>query len=535
LADWTNQSERGVEMSARPLVAGRHGHSWLRAGAVAACVAVFSPLLCGRASAQLIAIKTVPVAEGDQFAFFPSANLGMAGVSIALNDTLLDPFSNPAKASRIRGTHFFGSPTFYSVSSDAGSGRTLPLGAFTQRGSFYSGVVLALQEVSAAQRDPFAPPPIGTFDVLTPGVAPPPQFPSTPRTRTNQYAVAMVGRVIPEAKLSLAASAFWSGLSAVDGVDLLYAGSQSIRQFGQSLDFRVGVLKELAGRQSLEAVVVHNRFAMTHDVTYVDFFWDPTLRQTLPRPRMEHNPDRTNTWGLHLQYQRPLADSGARMGAIVTANRMSHPKIPNYEIMAIPRDPGYSSAFNVGVGFSNSKGPLTFGIDAILEPIWSHTWADAEAAVATDNGGTIPAGGKTIENRFRFENGVLRAGLSRDFKLDMPESSARMQFGVQLRSIGYHLEQYSHILAAARSQDERWTEWTYAWGTSVRLPDLELHYRLRMTSGTGRPGVAGNAFVNGGTFADAGGRNFIVAPSGALTLDPVRVTTHQISVSLPLR
>ncbi|MFN2566490.1 MAG: hypothetical protein ABR499_15950 [Gemmatimonadaceae bacterium] len=523
-------------MSARTLVAGRHAHSWLRAGATLACVAVSAPLPCGTAAAQLIPIKTVPVAEGDQFAFFPSANLAMAGVSIALADTLLDPFSNPAKAARLRGTHVFGSPSFYSVSSNAGSGRTLPLGAFAQRGSSYAGLALALQEVSGPSRDRTVPD-IGFGLDAAAVLVGVPQFPTTPRTRTNQYAVAMVGRTIPDAKLSLAASVFWSGLSAIDGVDLLYAGSQHIKQFGQSLDFRVGMLKEWAGDQSLEAVVVHNRFAMTHDVTYVDFFWEPTLRQTLPRPRLEHNPDRTNTWGLHLQYERPLADSGRRIGAIFTANRASHPKIPNYEIMSIPRDPGYSSAFNVGLGLSERHGPLTFALDAVVEPIWSHTWADAEAPVTTTDGRTIPAGAKTIENRFRFANSLFRAGLSRDFKLELPESSARMQFGVQLRSINYDLDQYSHLLAAGRSQSESWSEWTYAWGGSLRFPEVEIHYRWRATSGTGRPGVEQNGFGFGfGTAeAAAGGRNFIVAPSGALTLDPVRVTTHQLSVSLPIR
>jgi hypothetical protein len=522
-------------MSACALIAGRHARSWLRAGAVAACVAVLSPLARGPAAAQLISIKTVPVAEGDQFGFFPSANLGMAGVSIALNDTLLDPFSNPAKAARLRGTYFFGSPSFYSVSSNAGSGRTLPLGGFAQRGSSYAGFALALQEVSAARRDAFAPPIVAVDDraLTTNSVA---EFPTTPRTRTNQYAVAMLGRTIPGAGMSLAASVFWSGLSAIDGVDLLYAGSQSIKQFGQALDFRVGMLKEWAGDQSLEAVVVHNRFAMTHDVTYVDFFWEPTLRQTLPRPRLEHNPDRTNTWGLHLQYERPLVDSTRRIGGILTANRMSHPKIPNYEIMSIPRDPGYSSAFNLGVGFAETDGPVTFAVDAIVEPIWSHTWADAEAPVVTSTGGTLPVGAKTIENRFRFANALLRAGLSRDFKLELPESSMRMQVGVQLRSIKYHLDQYSHVLNAGREQDESWTEWTYAWGTSLRFPELEVHYRWRATSGTGRPGLAMGGFVVAGdAFTASSGRNFLVAPAGPLDLVPVRVTTHQLSVSLPIR
>jgi hypothetical protein len=68
----------------------------------------------------------------------------------------------------------------------------------------------------------------------------------------------------------------------------------------------------------------------------------------------------------------------------------------------------------------------------------------------------------------------------------------------------------------------------------VRTPELELHYRLRTTSGTGRPGVAGGGFAQP-ELAAASGRAVLLAPSGALTLDPVRVTTHQISVSLPLR
>jgi hypothetical protein len=501
----------------------------LRVGAIAAFVAVLSLLPCGGAAAQLISIKTVPVAEGDQFGFFPSANLGMAGVSIALSDTLLDPFANPAKASRLRGTYFFGSPSFYSVSSNAGSGRTLPLGAFAHRGSSFGGVALAVQEVSGPRRE------FGFESVLSVDPLTGAELPTTPQTRTNQYAVAMLGRSLPESGVSFGASVFWSGLSAMDGVDLLYAGSQSIKQFGQALDFRVGLLKEWAGDRSLEAVVVHNRFAMTHDVTYLDFFWDPNVRQALPRQRLEHNPDRTNTWGLHLQYQRPLVDSTRRIGGIFTANRMSHPKIPNYEIMSIPRDPGYSSAFNLGLGLSETDGPVTFGIDAIIEPIWSHTWADAAEPVPTSSGGTIPAGGKTIENRFRFLNGILRAGLSRDFKLDAPESSLRAQGGVQLRAIGYHLDQYSHVLSAGREQNESWTEWTYAFGTSLRFPEFEVHYRWRSTTGTGRPGLAGSVGVQDRALQAAGARNFLIAPAGELALAPVRVTTHAFSVSLPLR
>ena len=64
-------------------------------------------------SAQLISLKTVPLAAGDQFLIFPSDNLAMGGVSIALDDRALDPFGNPAMGSRIEESHVFSSPTFW--------------------------------------------------------------------------------------------------------------------------------------------------------------------------------------------------------------------------------------------------------------------------------------------------------------------------------------------------------------------------------------------------------------------------------------
>ena len=76
------------------------------------------------AYAQVIPIKTIPIAQGDQFQFFPSNALGMASVSIALPDSLYDPFVNPALGVRLRSTRFFSSPTLYSVSRHAGGGRS---------------------------------------------------------------------------------------------------------------------------------------------------------------------------------------------------------------------------------------------------------------------------------------------------------------------------------------------------------------------------------------------------------------------------
>ncbi|HEX6307093.1 MAG TPA: hypothetical protein VFZ69_02830 [Longimicrobiales bacterium] len=477
--------------------------------------------------AQIISIRTVPVSQSHQFEIFPSSTLSMGGVSLALTDSLLDPFMNPAAGARLRATRFFGSPSVYSVSEDAGGGRTLPLGALTKVESWHGGLWLALQQIEPSGRALFNPCAV-CLTIVDPIPGPRPGR----STNTNTYALATLGRELGDDGLSLGGSMLWSRLNAIDGVDLLYGGASAIEQSGHALDLRLGLLKEWAGDRSLEALVLHNRFATKHDVRYLDTFWDPGLQQFATRTRLERNHDRTNTWGLHLAYQQPVSADGWRMGWIATVNRMDHPKIPNYVIMNIPRDPGNSNAFNVGVGAARTTGSARFGVDLVFEPIWSHTWADAEAPVEAVNGATIPAGGMTIENRFRFANAALRLGF--DQRLEFSSTvGGGLQLGLDVRSFRYWLRQRDHVQLSSRRLEESWVEWKPTWGMSVAFPELELRYRGSVTNGTGRPGVASPGFLRADVALSSS--NILVAPSGPLTLDEVRVMTHEISISLPLR
>jgi len=498
--------------------------------------------LAGPASAQLISIKTVPIAQGDQFEIFPSNNLGMGSVSIALADTLLDPFLNPAKGARLGAARFFGAPTAYGISQGAGGGRTLPLAVSAGTGAWFGAFSLAFQQVDASK------PPFDQGVFLHPTPLPLPGVPEStvaavpPRQNSygNQYVFAMLGRRAPASGLALAGSALWARLTGVDGVDLLFAGNAGLQQFGHTVDLRLGFLKEWPGERSLAALVLHNRFGMTDDVAYLDQVWNPATQQIVVRPRLERNHDQTNTWGAHVEYVRPLAASGWRIGWLATANRMSHPKLPEYELTnvpVIPRDPGHSAAYNIGIGVSKTRGPLTFGIDAIYEPIWSYTWADAASPVVTATGDTIPVGGRTVENHFRFSNGLLRMGFSRDVELGPLGKTAGLQLGLMVRSVRYQLAQSDNVQAVAHRLQEGWLEWTPTWGVSLRFPDLEIRYRGRVAKGTGRPGVATSPsgfFAAGRDLALAGG-SILVAPSGPISLQEVSTTTHQISISLPLR
>lgn len=472
------------------------------------------------ASAQLISIRTVPVSQSHQFELFPSTALPMGGVRIALPDSLHDPFVNPAAGMRTAATQFFGAPNVFSVSNDAGGGRTLPLGALSKAGAWHGGVWLALQQVERSERLQFVPCPV----CETSGIA--------SLRNTNSYAHASLGRTLGENGLAIGGSMMWSGLNAIDGVDLLYAGARDIDQSGHTLDMRLGLLKEWTDSRTFEAVLVHNRISIAHDVEYVDVVWDPNTQQISGQPRFEENLDRTNIWGLHFGLQQPIAGTDWRIGWLATVNRMDHPKIPNYEIMNIPRDPGNSSAFNIGFGVARSAADVKFGLDVIYEPIWSHTWADSTEPVTTADGETIPPGGMTIENRFRFHNAALRLGFDQRFT-PSDDMGAGLQMGLRVRRFDYRLRQWDHVQLTSRRQHEDWIEWTPTWGLLLAFPTLDVRYRGSVTHGTGRPGVTNN---NGLTLrADLASTNILVAPSGPLTLGEVRVVTHEISVSLPLR
>jgi hypothetical protein len=110
----------------------------------------------------------------------------------------------------------------------------------------------------------------------------------------------------------------------------------------------------------------------------------------------------------------------------------------------------------------------------------------------------------------------------------------RFEGGLALRSIGYKLSQRDHVAQTDRKQNEGWMEWTRTWGLGIRFTDLEVRYTGRTTTGTGRPGILddGTSFLRGDAAASS---SILSAPNGAIRLTGVAVTTHQLSVSLPIR
>ncbi len=465
--------------------------------------------------AQVIGLKTVPVATGDQFLLLPSERLGMGGVSIALDDVLLDPFINPAKGALIDESTLVGTPTFYGISNANGAGRSLPVTALFRSGRRFGALSFALQQLESGQEQDII---FFRNDVVWGGA----EQRLSESSATNLYMKGSLGTELGESGFSIGASASWAGLDALDGVEHLYSLSNGIAQSGHQADFRAGLFWDRRG-QHFEALLVHNRFNMKHRVSYIDWTWDPVTQRTIVTDRVETNRDRTRTTGLQLGFSRPITESGWRAGGTWTVNRKTHPKIPNYEIMNIPRDPGISWAYDFGVGIAKSSGPATFGLDVVFEPIWSDTWAEAAADTTNVNDEVIRKGDRTIENDFFFSNVNLRLGLAYELE------RVSLQTGVEVRSYAYTLKQRDHIEDTRREQEESWMEWSPSIGAKARFSEFEIGYVGRLTTGSGRPGVAWERTANQ-LSAD-----FIVAPSGPLTLQDALVITHRVTVSVPIR
>ena len=473
---------------------------------------VFLVVLPAISTAQFISIKTVPVATGDQFSLFPSRNASMAGLSVVLEDPLLDPFINPAKGSLIEGMQFFASPVYYGISfkltSAKSSGLSLPLGILLHSKNFFGGLVLARQELTISQRLSIQ----NVSGRLTFGGS------NNVTTPNNNYTYIMAGRKLPGTDISIGASVFWADLNAIDGVQHLYFNSVDIKQSGSMAQYRLGAFAPLDEGRSAELLLMRHQFKMTHDVSSL------VLSQSeFPHTTTERHLDETEGWAVRVGYREPLGKKWT-LGLQLTGNWKSHPKIPNYSLMNIPRDPGNSSAYNLGIGFARHGEKGFSAVEYIYEPIWSHTWADANTIIPTATGKILQPGQKTVENHFRFSNSIFRVG----FHGGIDRSG--LDFGLQLHSITYQLNQYNFVEERHGNMKDSWNEWTITSGFTLTYSGFDIRYGGILTIGTGEPLVE-TASRNA---TDGSSPDLLIALRRPISVSDAWVLTHQVSLIVQL-
>src|SRR5207244_12707738 len=92
----------------------------------------------------------------------------------------------------------------------------------------------------------------------------------------------------------------------------------------------------------------------------------------------------------------------------------------------------------------------------------------------------------------------------------------------------YSIEQQDLVDVTTSRLEESWLEWTPTWGVSLRFPELELRYRVRVSHGTDRLVAPSNSnqII---AVADLRPGGFFLPPPLPMTLDGVHVVTHQFS------
>lgn len=486
-------------------------------------------LLASELFAQWISIRTVPIIASNQSEFQPSLARGMGNISIAFDDPLGSHFINPAKASRLNGITLFTSPSRNSWSNEdgravfAGGGssfypgasfNSIPFGGFFKSDNYFGGIMLAYQGYAGerSQRNfvSISPTNSSMVDVKRTDVG------------NNTYLYGLFGMSIPNTRLSVALSGSWGKFGAIDGVNLLYPGALDLKQDGEAWEAKFGAVAELPYGDRLEFVAGRSIYKATHEVSYSNFSWlwrDPLITNLI---RTEINKDETKEWLMYARYMRPI-NSFWKVGVSLSVNWKDHPKIPNYSLANIPRDPGISVAYNIGVGANWSNSKSLWGFEYIYEPIATNTWAEAGEQILPPPNQNLSPNYKTIENFFTFYNHIIRIGHQSQSKWEWLD----YRFGVQFRFYRYNMNQNDNIRRTARVFSTDWLETTASGGLTANLGNIRLMYTLQLVFGNGMVGTASS----GVTPSDAGARtaDFLPAPSGSLVVDNIILVTQQLT------
>ncbi|MEO5510948.1 MAG: hypothetical protein ABIV28_01895 [Longimicrobiales bacterium] len=482
-------------------------------------------------TSQTISLRTVPIATGEQYVVLPSETFGMGGVGIAMRDALSDPFSNPALGSRLSGTRAFAAPTFYNISGEGGGGRTLTTGLLGRSGRVFGGIALSLQELDNQPTQRFifaadATPEMTTSSYLS-------------NNNGNRYVHAVGGARLGDRKTSIGAGLFHASLHSVDGMRQLYANSVGVTQDGGITDYKIGVVHEMR-RGWVEASAIHSRVDITQDVDYQTWTWpvpvppwqDPVEPGGMPtfRSWTEQNHDVSRTNGLRTAYVHELNDApGWRIGVSATANRKTHPKLPDYDLARLPRDPGTTTAFDFGVGVAKEQRGTRFGFDINYVPARSNTWANSDTVIfVAQNGQYIAPGGHTVDNEFHFANLRMATGVGHE------SSKGGWQLGLSVASNSYTLQQDNHVLLRTVRTQEDWTEWTPSWGLHHTFGDISLRYSGRLVM-KGFPDLGTRTeFATTPVSGADSGQDFLVPITGPVFLPDYSIFTSQFSVSVAI-
>jgi len=474
-------------------------------------------------TAQSIPVKTYPLLCGEGFTPELSSNVGLGGVSIAHADSLSEPFENPASLMTVGHNVVAIAPGWRSWSlgsteilswrtsttEERSRASTLPVSlAVVQRADgFAVGVEAGFQRVAS-----------GYYWNQRWGTPKPTTMTIDHSFGANNWSERLsVAVPVPGADMSIGAGVGYTDIRGVDGIQFLYPDVRELTVAGSNIDARLGVAGRFAQTDVYTFAVGYNAFDVKQHAVFDQ------------RPTVD-NQDITRTWFAQARYRLRLSEK-MNVGLMATGNRKEHPKIAEYPIASVPRDPGVTWAFNLGAGASWYLSPdAAFTVEGIVEPIDSKTWVAAAQDWVLADSSVLRKGEPEQHNDYSFLNYIVRFGMS-----IQAESWLALKFGAETRfySFDYHHKnnisgRYEYV-----APQSSWTEVQVSGGAEVRAGDWTFEYVARVLSGEG---LLKRTF--GGIVFDADdvrtANDYLMPPNRNVSMTPVMVVSHRLMARLAI-
>ncbi len=473
---------------------------------------------------QALPVKTIPLLTMEQFIMTPSYRVGMGGVSIAVDDELGDAFANPARMPALDKNLYFLAPRYNGWTLSQLPRLFFPVlePIANMEGGFRSSSLVAIPAGVLKQSGPEA----GLKSAVALSVAPEwlryddggTLFGSGLHFNAlNLPFMALAAGKVPWTDFFIGCGLSGVLVKGVDGVGMLYPGALSLEQSGYVLNSRVGLYRHGRRGGQLDMLVAGHSFGVQHKAKYDD-------------GGSASNKDTNYGLKAAAAYDRPLG-GGYRAGMAMEWSWRYHPKIPDYPLSGVPRDPGITRALDMGLGLSWLDDETLMAIDAIFERVDGRTWVAAETSTERDDGSNIPRGEPVLWNNYLFTNGLLRLGVETRLREDL-----RVQLGSQIRTYRVDYTRKDEITGDSLfvKRQGQWAELVLTGGAVLTREPWEWIYSLQVVNGNGIPGRTGWWWMprlNGTKFAyaDAFGADFYIPPLG-VGIEPVPVLMHQVTL-----
>jgi len=468
---------------------------------------LFLFLWAGSILAQGISVKTVPLLSTDQFSLVPSFRDDMGGTSIAIRDGLQDLFINPGHFAPETRSQWFVNPRlshwgFSQETSTRYNGQwpsynleqnnakssifTLPIGFLFTSKNVYTAAMAGFQALSA-----------GNWQ--------------SAHFKASNYPWTWIGGLyLPRLKTAIGVGVDYVRIRGIDGVYLLYPNATQLSQKGSARQFRLGLCSSLANGDHWN--LSGSRY----------------LFKILQTEQNVVNKDENNGWWVQANYMKKISEP-LTLAALIVADWRHHPKIPEYPLAGIPRDPGNTRALNFGFGLKWQNETTLFGIDLIYEPVDVKTWADAATEFTNWDGHIYRVGDVTQRNDYRFANRLIRSGVQ-----IKPTKWLSLATGAQVKLYEYDYYQNDFLNHAERTgkPQRQWSETTWTGGIKIHTGKIILTYSLRLQTGTGlleRQWLwRWFAFDGLAEFAKA---DFLIPPTVTLNVTPVTYYTQWLGLT----